>query len=347
MDATVLNPREREILKAVIQDHILTAEPIGSRTISRRHAFHLSPASIRNIMADLEEQGLLAQPHTSAGRVPTDRGYRFYVDTLMEPEELASRDAERIQAGVTVPMGEAEEMLREAGRVLSSVTQYTCLVMAPRLERNTFSRIEFVQLGRDRLLVVFVCTSGLVQQKVVALEAPISLDELGRITRYLNDVLEGKTLAEIRAFIVARMAEEKTLYDSLLARALELARRAVEDAEEADVYVGGASHIAEQPEFADVAKMRQLFAAFEEKTKLVRILDACLRNVDVTVVIGNEAVIPGLAGVSVIASPYRAGDAIVGAVGIVGPTRMPYARMVPLVRYAARQVSRALTPMVG
>src|SRR5574341_502292 len=139
MDATFLNPRQRDILRAVVQDYIQTAEPIGSRTISRRHPFHLSPASIRNIMADLEDLGFLAQPHTSAGRVPTDRGYRFYVDSLMEPEELAPQDAERIQAGMTVPMGEAEEMLREAGRVLSSVTHYTCLVMAPRLERNTFS----------------------------------------------------------------------------------------------------------------------------------------------------------------------------------------------------------------
>jgi heat-inducible transcriptional repressor len=235
--------------------------------------------------------------------------------------------------------------VREAGRVLASITHYTCLVMAPRLEQNTFSRIEFVPLGHERLLVVFVCTSGLVQQKVVVLDEPIAAEELGRIARYLDAVLEGKTLAEIRDFVVARMAEEKTLYDRLLARALALAQKAMEDAEESQVFVDGASHIVEQPEFADVQRMRGLFAAFEEKTKLIRILDACLRNVDVTVLIGSETVVPGLAGVSVIAAPYRAGDAIVGAVGLVGPTRMPYARMVPLVRYAARQVSRALTPV--
>lgn len=344
METVALNPRHREVLKAIILDHILTAEPIGSRAISRRHAFHLSPATIRNIMADLEEEGLLAQPHTSAGRVPTDRGYRLYVDTLMEPEDLAPRDAQRIEEGVAGPRGEAEEVVREAGRVLSSLTHYTCLIMAPRLDQNTFSRIEFIHLGRERLLAVFVSTSGLVLQKVVTLDEPLSAEELGRIGRYLNEVLEGKTLAEIRAFVLARMAEEKTLYDRLLARALLLAQQAVEEAGEAEVFVDGASHMADQPEFADVEKMRSFFAAFEEKTKLLRILDACLRNVDVTVLIGNEALVPGLAGVSFIAAPYRAGDAIVGAVGLVGPTRMPYARMVPLVRYAARQVSRALTP---
>ncbi|HYB73659.1 MAG TPA: heat-inducible transcriptional repressor HrcA [Candidatus Sulfotelmatobacter sp.] len=341
MDATVLNPREREVLKAIIQDHILTAEPIGSRTISRRHALHLSPASIRNIMADLEELGFLAQPHTSAGRVPTDRGYRVYVDSLMEPEDPSPQEAQRLQERVETVRGEAEELLRETGRILSALTNYTCVVMAPRLEQNNFRRIEFVDLGRDRLLVVFVSASGLVLQKVVTLDEPIGGDELERIARYLDQVLEGKTLAEVRAFVVARMAEEKTTYDRLLARALSLAQKALED-DEVEVFVDGAAHITRQPEFADVEKMRAIFAAFEEKSKLVKILDACLRNVDVTVIIGNEVPVPDLAGLSLIVSPYRAGGAVVGAVGLVGPTRMPYARMVPLVGYTAGLVSRVL-----
>ncbi|HEY7676016.1 MAG TPA: heat-inducible transcriptional repressor HrcA, partial [Candidatus Methylomirabilis sp.] len=181
MDATVLNPREREVLKAIIQDHILTAEPIGSRTISRRHALHLSPASIRNIMADLEDLGFLAQPHTSAGRVPTDRGYRVYVDSLMEPEDPSPQETQRLQERVETIRGEAEDLLRQTGRILSALTNYTCLVMAPRLEQNSFRRIEFVDLGRDRLLVVFVSASGLVLQKVVTLDEPISGGELVRV----------------------------------------------------------------------------------------------------------------------------------------------------------------------
>lgn len=337
-----MNPRQREVLKAVIQDHILTAEPIGSRTISRRHAFHLSPASIRNIMADLEGLGLLIQPHTSAGRVPTDRGYRFYVDSLMEPEDPSPQEAQRIQERVETIHGEAEELLRETGRILAALTHYTCVVMAPRLEQNAFRRIEFVDLGRDRLLVVFVSASGLVLQKVVTLDEPIGGDELARVARYLDEVLEGKTLAEVRAFVLARMAEEKTMYDRLLARALSLAQKALEG-DQVEVFVDGASHMARQPEFADVEKMRALFAAFEEKSKLVRILDACLREVDVTVIIGSEAPVSGLAGLSLIASPYRAGGALAGAVALVGPTRMPYARMVPLVAYTAGLVSRVLT----
>ena len=342
MDATVLNSRQRDVLRAVIQDYIQTAEPIGSRAISRRHPFHLSPASIRNIMADLEDLGFLAQPHTSAGRVPTDLGYRLYVDRLMEPEELSPGEVQRIQQRVETTRGEAEELLRETSRLLSALTNYTCIVMAPRLDQNTFHRIEFVDLGRDRLLVVFVSTSGLVLHKVLALEEPISGEELARIARYLDDVLEGKTLAEVRAFVVARMAEEKTLYDRLLARALVLARTALED-DQVEVFVDGASHIARQPEFADAGKMREIFAAFEEKSKLVKILDACLRNIDVTVIIGSEAPVLDLTGLSLIASPYRAGGAVAWAVGIVGPTRMPYAKMVPLVAYTAGLVSRVLT----
>jgi len=302
METPVLTPRQRDVLKAVIQDHILRAEPIGSRTISRRHAFHLSPASIRNIMADLEEFGFLAQPHTSAGRVPTDRGYRMYVDSLMELEGLSPEEVQRIQARIAAVRGAAEELLRETGRLLAAITDYTCVIMAPRLDLNTFRRIEFVDLGRGRLLVVFVASSSLVQHKVVLLDEPISGEELGRIARYLDEVLEDKTLAEVRAFIVERMAEEKTLYDRLLARALALAQKALLD-DEGEVFVDGASHMARQPEFADVEKMRAIFAAFEEKSKLVKILDASLRNTDVTVIIGSEGPVPGLAGLSLIVSP--------------------------------------------
>ncbi len=344
MDAPQLNARHRDVLKAVIHDHIVTAEPIGSRAISRRHGFHLSPASIRNIMADLEELGCLAQPHTSAGRVPTDRGYRVYVDSLMEPEEVAPAEAQRIREGMAGARAEAEDVLREVGRMLADLTHYTCLVMAPRLEQETFRRIEFVDLGRERLLVVFVSSSRLVHQKVVGLEEPLSAEERVRISQYLNEVLEGKTLSDVRAFVLARMAEEKTLYDRLLARALTLAQKALEWEEAAaEVFVDGAANFARQPEFADGEKMRAIFAAFEEKSKLVHILDACLRKAELTVVIGNEGPVSVLSGVSLIASPYRAGDAIVGAVGLVGPTRMPYARMVPLVAFTAKLVSQVLT----
>lgn len=342
MSTAPLVPRHQEVLKAVILDHILTAEPIGSRSLSRRYGFQLSPASIRNIMADLEEAGLLSQPHTSAGRVPTDLGYRLYVDSLMEPESVSPAEAQRIREGIAGLRAEAEEALRETSRMLATLTHYTCLVMAPRFEQETFHRIEFVDVGRDRLLVVFVSSAGLVHQKVVGLDEPLSAEERGRISCYLNEVVEGKTLREVRAFVLSRMAEEKTLYDRLLARALSLAQKALEG-EEVEVFLDGAAHFASQPEFADVAKMRALFTAFEEKSKLVRILDACLRNAEVTVVIGSEAQVPGLAGVSVIASPYRARGAIVGAVGLLGPTRMPYARMIPLVTYTAQAVSQALS----
>jgi heat-inducible transcriptional repressor len=342
MTVPELNSRQGEILKAVIQDHILTAEPVGSRAISRRYGFHLSPASIRNTMADLEEYGCLAQPHTSAGRIPTDLGYRLYVDRLMQLEDLRPEEAHQIEAGVATPWDEAEELLRGVSRILSALTGYTCVVLAPRLEQSVFGHIDFVSLGRDRLLVVFVAASGMVQQRVLTLDEPLTADELDGITRYLNEVLEGKTVAQVRTYVLARIAEEQTLYDRLRTRALALAQKALEEVDEVEVVVNGAARIASQPEFADVEKMRALVAALEEKTRLVKILDACLRDADVTVVIGQEAAV-GFDGVSVIASPYRGGSAILGVVGIMGPTRMPYARMVPLVAHAGRLMSRVFS----
>jgi heat-inducible transcriptional repressor len=337
-----LSLRQRQILKAVIHDYITSGEPVGSRSVSRHHRSSLSAATIRNVMADLEEIGYLSQPHTSAGRVPTDLGYRFYVDTLMHRPRLSKVEESRIEQGIRPSSGQAEELMQETTRILSHLSRYAAVVLAPKLTQSTWRRIDFVHLHRERILVVLVADSGLVQQKVIVFDEVIEQSELDRISRYLNTVLTGVTLQEVRNRIVARMAEERDEFNELMRRALELSNKTLEG-EEGHVYIGGAANIAHQPEFADVKKMKEMFGAFEEKSKLVKILDECLAQGGLRVIIGRESEIREMRELSLIASPYKSGDRVLGVLGIVGPKRIAYDRMVALVDFTARLLSNILT----
>jgi heat-inducible transcriptional repressor len=343
----MLNARHQGVLRAIVLDYIRTAEPVGSRTISRRYGFSLSPATIRTTMADLEELGYVAQPHTSAGRVPTDRGYRLYVDTLMDRPELSRAEVQQIELQVGPSTGELEEMLRESGRLLSALSSYVAVVLAPRLDESQFRRVEFVSLTREQVLVILLADTDSVYHKVVTVDEAMTQAELERIARYLNDLLQGRSLREVRDLLLIQMAEEKAQYDRMLARALRLGAKALEAEPEADVYVAGAAHIADQPEFADVATMKALFAAFEEKSKLVNILNNCLTQEAFKIFIGSELPVRGIQGLSVIAAPYRKGDRVLGVLGVLGPTRMEYGRALALVETTARFLSRAITERVA
>jgi heat-inducible transcriptional repressor len=339
----MLDARHQGVLRAIVLDYIRTAEPVGSRTISRRYGFSLSPATIRTAMADLEELGYVAQPHTSAGRIPTDRGYRFYVDALMDRPQLSQAEVQRIVQHVAPSAGEVEELLREAGRLLSVLSPYVAVVLAPRLQESQFRRVEFVSLARDRVLAILMADGDLLHHKVVPVDEAMTQEELDRIARHLTDLLQGRSLQEVRDLLLLQMAEEKAQYDRMLARAIRLGAMALEADPEADVYVVGAARIADQPEFADVAKMKALFAAFEEKSKLVKILNQCLTEADFKIFIGSEIPVREIQGLSVIAAPYRRGDRLLGVLGVLGPTRMDYGRALALVETTARLLSRALT----
>jgi heat-inducible transcriptional repressor len=339
----MLNARHQGVLRAIVLDYIRTAEPVGSRTISRKYGFPLSPATIRTIMADLEELGYLAQPHTSAGRIPTDQGYRFYVDALMVRPLLSQAEVERIEHQVAPETGEVDELLRESGKLLSALSPYVALVLAPRVDESHFRRVEFVSLTRDRVLVILMADTGLVHHKVVVVDEPMSQEDLDRIGRYLTDLLHGKSLRKVRDLLLAQMAEEKAQYDRLLAQALQLGAKALESEVEADVYVAGAAHIADQPEFADIGKMKVLFSAFEEKSKLVKILNECLAGEACRIFIGREIPVEDIQELSVIAAPYRRGNRALGVLGVLGPTRMDYGRALALVETTATLLTRVLT----
>jgi len=340
--AEELNERGRRILEAIIEDYIASAEPVGSRAVTRRHQMSISPATVRNVMADLEEMGYIASPHTSAGRVPTEKGYRFYVDSLLQLRQLTRDEQLRIEGHYRKRGLRVEELLQEAGKALSTMSSYTGIVMAPRFTSTIFRHIEFVRLSQGRLLVVFVTRSGLVQNKLVENSEDLTQPELDQIGNYLNRTLGGLTMQQVKAKIIEEMAQEKALYDQLLQRALRLSEVALRDEPGGQLYIEGTSNILDQPEFADVEKMRRLFRAFEKKSQLVELLDRTQQAGGVQIFIGSESEYREIEGCSLITANYSNSRGTLGTLGVIGPSRMPYSMVIPIVDYTARLVSQLL-----
>jgi heat-inducible transcriptional repressor len=337
----ILSERSRQILEAVIDDYIRTAEPVGSRTVTRRHGLALSPATVRNVMSDLEEMGFLSSPHTSAGRVPTDKAFRFYVDSLLQIRAITEIQQEEIRRQYQVPGRDVGEILKETSRILSSISNYIGIVVAPRFAANVFRQIEFVKLCGKRILVILVSESGIVQNRVIEAEEDLSAEDLVRMTNYLNNLLQGLTIAEVKARIVREMEDEKVRYDKLLTRALKLSEVTLEESA-ADVFIEGQVNILEQPEFADVERMKEIFHTFEEKSQLINLLDCCMKADRVNIFIGSENFLSRMNQMSVITASYASGPNTLGVLGVIGPTRMGYDRVIPIVDYTARMLSELL-----
>ena len=345
----VLGEREQHILFAVIGEYISTAEPVGSRTVSRKYDLGLSPASIRNIMADLEEMGLLLQPHTSAGRIPTDRGFRLYVDHLEHTrqvlEELASHNIEGVLAGET----ELGNLMKTATKILSKLSKQAGVFLAPNLRTMVCRHIDFIKLSTSQVLVIFISESGLVHKRVIRLENDISQDLLDKISKLVTTELMGLNLLEIRRKLVHMMETEKIQFDQLLNRAVQLSQEFFsEQTDESELYVGGTLNMMNQPEFADIDKMKGVFKTLEEKRVLINILDKCLDDdgEQVKVIIGQENSIADTQDLSFVISSYKSGERTLGVVGIIGPKRMNYMHVIPIVDYTARTVSRVLTERI-
>ena len=338
-----LTERQREVLRAIIQDYILSAEPVGSRSVARKYGFRLSPASIRNIMSDLAELGYLAQPHTSAGRIPTDQGYRFYVDSLLERPVLSRAEESMIERRFRPVRGKAEELMREVTKLLSGLSRSVGVVLAPRVDQIPIKRVELVHHSGERILVILVHKSGHIHHKVVTLDEVIPQDELNKIAKLLNSLVEGVPLFRVRQLLVEKMAEEKAMYDALLRRALKVGQKSFVEPMEGEVYLDGTANMMEQPEFADIEKMRSIFGAFEEKSKLVKILDQCLAQEGPTTIIGSENVLREWQPLSLVTAPYWCGDDLLGTLGVIGPTRMEYSKIIPLVDFTAKLFSQYLT----
>ncbi|MDD2500498.1 MAG: heat-inducible transcriptional repressor HrcA [Geobacter sp.] len=337
-----LSQRSRQILEAIVEDYIATAEPVGSSAVARRHALSLSSATVRNVMASLEELGLLASPHTSAGRIPTDKGFRFYVDSLVGLRTITHTEKKEILKRCRETGGNLTDLLREASRTLSSLSNYTGIVVAPRFTTSMFRQIEFIKLGSRRILAILVTCSGAVQNRIIEVDQEFLPEDLIRMSNYLNSTLEGLSISKVREKILAEMELEKNHYDQMMTKALSLSQQALPD-EQDEVYITGQSRIFEQPEFSDVTKMREIFQAFEEKGRLVQLLGNCMQAQGVQIFIGSETPLKEIAGMSLITSTYMTDTNTIGLMGVIGPTRMGYSSVIPIVDYTAQLVSRLLT----
>jgi heat-inducible transcriptional repressor len=340
-----LDERSKQVLKLLIQLHIATGEPVGSESLSRLMNRSVSPATVRNIMAELEKKGYLSHPHTSAGRMPTDEGYRVYVDSLMGPAALDAREAAAIESELLPRDASPQEVAEHASQLLSRLSHSVGFVMTPDVGRVTFRHIDLVRLPHPRVLVVMVSRTGLVTHKVIEVDEQLGQTDLQACANYLNSHFAGMALDAIRARLLQMMGEDKALYDSLLKKVLSVAAPAfAPESEASSVYVDGASNILDRPEFEDIDRMRALFKTFEQKTRLVKIVTACLDGPDgsgVRVVIGREIPDPDLQGIALVTTGFPVG-AEGWALGVMGPTRMEYPHVVSVVDHVARVVSHAL-----
>lgn len=338
--SAALDERSKQVLKLLIQLYIATGEPIGSESLSRLMNRVLSPATIRNIMAELEREGYLTHPHTSAGRMPTDEGYRVYVASLMDQKALAPREAAAIESELRPRDASTKDVAEHACQLLSRLSRSVGFVLTPDIGRASFRHIDLVRLPHPRVLVVMVSRTGLVTHKVIEVDEHLSQDDLQACANYLDTHFAGMALEAIRARLVEMMGEDKALYDSLLKKVLSVAGPAFAlEAEAASVYVDGASNILEKPEFDDVDRMRALFRTFEQKSRLVKIVSACLDGVGVRVVICPD---PALQGVALVTAALPVGAEIGWALGVMGSTRMEYPHVVSVVDHMARAVSQRL-----
>jgi len=338
----LLSERMRRIFEILIEDYILTAEPVGSRTIAKKSNLNLSPATIRNIMSDLEEMGLLYQPHTSAGRVPTERGFRFYVDYILNIHELSDREQQEIRSKYLISQAEVTELFRETSRILSTSSHYLGVVWAPRVKSVVFQHIEFVKLKRHMVLAILVTTTGLVHNRIIEVEEDFPQSELDYLSDYMNSLLTGLTLQQVREKLLEQMRVEKKVYDHLLEQALRLGEKAFSYIDETDIFIEGRTNILNEPEFSNVPRMVDLFRAFEEKATMVRLLDKCMEPKGVQIAIGSESQIQEMETCSLVTSTYGYKGEVLGALGVIGPRRMNYSRVIPLVDYTAKLLTEIL-----
>ena len=336
--------RSKRVLSALIREYIASGEPVASSLLVQAAGLGVSSATVRNILARLEDEGYVQQPHTSAGRVPTDRGYRFYVDLILE-QKRTGRAANVLEARLrSEPQhgGALNSLLPQVSHVLSQASRGVGFAIRPAHEAAVFDRVEFVPLSATRVLVVIVARGGHVIQKVIDTGEALAADDLRQAANYLNAEFTGLPLHRAREAVLERIDEERLLYDALLARAMRLATTAFADLpEDREIYLEGAASLLDTAEGLMVGTLQALVQLIEEKQKLVRLLNEYIDGPGLTIVIGAEHLDPNMRPFSLIASTYNDGTAI-GTVGVIGPTRMRYSRAIAAVDGAAVAVSRVL-----
>jgi len=350
MNSTILDERSKSVLLSIIDKYIEKPEPVGSRTIAKNHPEHLSSATIRNAMSDLEEKGFLSQPHTSAGRIPTDKGYRFYVDHLLRPKNFliqAETLAETHSLEYHSNKPNLQSLLEKACDNLSTVSKQTGLVMLPGFSTTCFKHIEFTKVATNAALAVFFSEEGILQNKVLPIEQSMTQDQLTSISNYLNDEFSGKPIKWIRKELLQRLRLEKEHYNQLAQKAHNLSSALFEDNNN-ELLVQGALNLLDQPEFnEDIGKIKTLLKTLEEKTKLINLLDSCLDHEGMTILIGEENLQEEMDNCSLIAQNYQIGKEKAGTLAVFGSKRMDYKKIISIVNYTAQKVSKLISENQG
>jgi heat-inducible transcriptional repressor len=352
-----INRRAQKILQAVVKEYLQSGEAVGSRVVTRRHELGLSPATVRNVMADLEELGLLEQPHTSAGRVPTEQGLRFFIDSLLKVRGLSPKEKDEIrlryaeQGTQRTGMDAVTEVVQRTSRVLSEITHHTGIVLAPDPSLQRFQHIEFVQLSEGKLLCILVTTEGRIENKLVQVDLSVDGGQLDRIHNYLDALLGGLSLTEVRRRIVHEMGLEKNRYDDMVSTALRLGQAALDQVDSSragGLVVTGQANIVDlartdDPEMLD--RMRQLLQALEDKQVVLQLLDRTIKAEGIQVFLGAETAIASLGESSVVAVPYGPEEQPIGAIAVIGPMRMNYSKVISVVDFTADLVSQIISEL--
>ncbi len=339
-DTPTLNERAQTLLKALVERYIADGQPVGSRALSRVSGLELSPASIRNVMADLEEMGFIASPHTSAGRIPTPRGYRFFVDTLLTIKPLDKIDIHQLEGQLHTE--NRQRIVASTSQLLSDLTRFAGVVMTPR-RAAMFRQIEFVGLSDKRILVIIVSPEGDVQNRIFTLDRSYSPAELVEAANMLNQNYAGCSFEEIRLRIHDELKELRESMSKLMAAALEVGTQAMQDASDEVVIAGERNLLQIHDLSGNMASLRKLFDLFEQKTTLLQLLDVSSRAHGVQIFIGGESGLVPLDECSVVTAPYSADGQVVGTIGVIGPTRMAYERVIPIVDVTAKLLTTALS----
>ena len=340
-----LDERKFLILQAIIDDYITTAMPVGSRTISRKSGVGFSPATIRNEMSDLEELGYLEQPHTSAGRVPSNKAYRLYVDHLMKAGKLTNDERERMHDYMQQRSAQVDGVIRSAAQVLADATQYTSVIVAPKLGTLRIKHVQLVPVAEGTALMIIVTNLGIVKDAVIRVPEGLDSDDLYSISRMLTDRLANKPLEAVRQTF-ADLLRDAENNRRLMGEALRVIEKKLENEDSTDIFVGGSSKLLNYPEYSDVEKARNFLTVLESKDTLRRLVGRG-GGMEVTIRIGPENDVPELADCSIVTAQYRVGDQSTGTLGIIGPTRMNYNRVIPVLEFMSRAMTELLSNRRG
>lgn len=341
MDQQILSERKLTILKAIIQNYLETGEPVGSRTLSKYTQLHLSSATIRNEMADLEDLGYIFQPHTSAGRIPSDKGYRLYVDILMEEKEKELKDLESV---VLEKTDRVEKMLKQAARVLATNTNYATMVSAPVNNRNTLKFIQLSQVDDEQIVAVIVMGGNVIKNKIIEVEEALSNENMLKLNMLLNTTLNGMSIDQITLGLIAKLKEQAGIHSKVMGEVLDAVAEIIHVEEDMEIYTSGATNIFKYPELSDKESAQEILHAFEEKQQLAQLVTETLsseENRGIQVYIGDEAPVKTMKDCSVVTATYELGDGMKGTIGIIGPKRMDYEHVMRSLKMLQKQLDES------